>query len=134
MPEPTPYPDYPHPEAEGVTLRPSGDGNWTGDLSMGAEGGEGGTGTVVDNFGFEGGHLAAADWSSHRLLYATPELAQDVHLSGVAKVRVRLAADRPAVNLSVWLVSPAVDEQSSGYTTTSSPAGGRTRGTRARAT
>ena len=105
MPEPTPYPDYPHPEAEGVTLRLSGDGNWTGDLSMGAEGGEGGIGTVVDNFGFEGGHLAAADWSSHRLLYATPELAQDVHLSGVAKVRVRLAADRPAVNLSVWLVS-----------------------------
>ena len=70
---------------------------------MGAAGG--GTGTVVDNFGFEGGHLAAADYSNHRLLYATPELAQDAHLSGVTTVRVRLAADRPAVNLSVWLVS-----------------------------
>ena len=102
-PEPTPYPDYPHPEAEGVTLHPSGDGRWTGNLSMGAAGG--GTGTVVDNFGFEGGHLAAADYSNHRLLYATPELAQDAHLSGVTTVRVRLAADRPAVNLSVWLVS-----------------------------
>ena len=105
MPEPTPYPDYPHPEAEGVTLHPSGDGNWTGELSMSAGGGDRATGTVVDNFGFEGGHLAAADWSSHRLLYATPALAQDTHLSGTAKVRMRLAADRPAVNLSVWLVS-----------------------------
>jgi X-Pro dipeptidyl-peptidase len=65
----------------------------------------GGNGTVVDNFGFERGHLAAADYSIHRLLYATPELAQDAHLSGVTTVRVRLAADRPAVNLSVWLVS-----------------------------
>ncbi|MYD12695.1 MAG: Xaa-Pro dipeptidyl-peptidase [Gemmatimonadetes bacterium] len=102
-PEPTPYPDYPHPDAEGVTLHPSGDGNWTGSLAMGAAGG--GTGTVVDNFGFEGSHLAAADYSNHRLLYATPELAQDAHLSGVTTVRVRLAADRPAVNLSVWLVS-----------------------------
>ena len=105
MPEPTPYPDYPHPEAEGVTLHPSGDGHWTGTLGMGAGGGERGTGTVTDNFGFEGTHLAAADWSNHRLLYATPELAEDVHLSGVTKVRVRLSADRPAVNLSVWLVS-----------------------------
>ena len=103
MPEPTPYPDYPHPQAEGVTLHPSGDGNWTGTLGMGAAGD--GTGTVIDNFGFEGSHLAAADYSNHRLLYATPELAQDAHLSGVTRVRVRLSADRPAVNLSVWLVS-----------------------------
>ena len=102
-PDPTPYPDYPHPEAEGVTLHPSGDGQWTGVLGMGAAGG--GTGTVTDNFGFEGGHLAAADYSNHRLLYATPTLAEDAHLSGVTRVRVRLAADRPAVNLSVWLVS-----------------------------
>lgn len=112
-PEPTPYPDYPHPEAEGVTLHPSGDGHWTGTLAMGAAGD--GTGTVVDNFGFEGGHLAAADYSNHRLLYATPELAQDAHLSGVTRVRVRLAADRPAVNLSVWLVSLPWDDRARIY-------------------
>ena len=52
-----------------------------------------------------GGELAAAEWSSHRLLYATPELREDVHLSGVAKVRIRVAADAPGANLSVWLVS-----------------------------
>ncbi|MCY3613376.1 MAG: Xaa-Pro dipeptidyl-peptidase [Gemmatimonadetes bacterium] len=102
--QPTPYPDYPHPEAEGVPLHPAGDGNWTGTLSLNA-GDADGTGGIVDNFAFEGGQLAAAEWSNHRLLYATPSLQQDVHLSGVAKVRVRVASDAAAANLTVWLVS-----------------------------
>ena len=103
--EPTPYPSYPHPEAEGVPLHPAGDGHWTGTLSLDAGDAGDGTGGIVDNFSFEGGQLAAAEWSNHRLLYATPELREDVHLSGVAKVRVRVSADTPAANLSVWLVS-----------------------------
>ena len=113
--EPTPYPSYPHPEAEGVPLHPGGDGQWTGTLSpdasedgdaSGAAPGAGaGTGVIVDNFGFAGDQLASAEWSNHRLLYATPELREDVHLSGVATVRVRVSADAPAANLSVWLVS-----------------------------
>ncbi|MDE2662371.1 MAG: Xaa-Pro dipeptidyl-peptidase [Gemmatimonadota bacterium] len=101
--EPTPYPSYPHPEADAVTLRPSGDGHWTGTLSLDEAGA--GTGAIVDNFTFTGDQLAAAEWSNHRLLYATPELREDVHLSGVATVRVRVSADAPAANLSVWLVS-----------------------------
>ena len=103
--EPTPYPSYPHPEAEGVPLHPAGDGHWTGTLSLDAGDAGDGTGGIVDNFAFEGGQLAAAEWSNHRLLYATPELREDVHLSGVATVRVRVSADTPAANLSVWLVS-----------------------------
>ena len=103
--EPTPYPSYPHPEAEGVPLHPAGDGHWTGTLSLDAADAGDGTGGIVDNFAFEGGQLAAAEWSNHRLLYATPQLREDVHLSGVATVRVRVAADTPAANLSVWLVS-----------------------------
>ncbi len=101
--DPTPYPSYPHPEAEGVTLRPGGDGRWTGTLAIGPP--EEGTGVVVDNFSFGGDQLARAEWSSHRLLYATDPLARDLHLSGAPTVRIRMAADRPAVNLSVWLVS-----------------------------
>ena len=112
--QPTPYPDYPHPESEGVRLHPAGDGNWTGTLSLDAgdlttsdltTGDADGTGGIVDNFAFEGGQLAAAEWSNHRLLYATPLLQQDVHLSGVATVRVRVASDAAAANLTVWLVS-----------------------------
>ena len=50
------------------------------------------------------GHAGAAT-SSSRLLYATPELTQDVHLSGVATLTIRVAANAEAANLSVWLVS-----------------------------
>ena len=57
--------------------------------------------------------MAAAEWSNHRLLYATPVLREDVHLSGVARVRIRVAADAQAANLSVWLVSlPWTDSES----------------------
>ena len=107
--QPTSYASYPHPEAEGVALRPGGDGHWTGVLSLEGpaddRGADPASGTILDNFSFTGGQLAAAEWSNHRLLYATPELQEDVHVSGVATVRVRVSADAPAANLSVWLVS-----------------------------
>ena len=80
--QPTPYPDYPHPEADGVPLHPGGDGHWTGTLGLESSGSEG-SGQVVDNFSFSGDQLASAEWSNHRLLYATPELLSEVHLSGV---------------------------------------------------
>ncbi|MDH5758409.1 MAG: Xaa-Pro dipeptidyl-peptidase [Gemmatimonadota bacterium] len=102
--DPTPYADYPNPDAAGVRLYPAGDGTWTGTLTTTSGRGRG-TGTVVDNFSFGGGALAAAEWSTHRLLFATPVLREDVHLSGVARTRIRVAADAPAANLSVWLVS-----------------------------
>ena len=101
--DPTPYASYPHPEADAVTLRPGGDGHWTGTLSL--DDADAGTGAIIDNFTLTGDQLAAAEWSNHRLLYATPELREDVHLSGVATVRVRMSADATAANLSVWLVS-----------------------------
>ncbi|MCZ0934187.1 MAG: Xaa-Pro dipeptidyl-peptidase [Gemmatimonadetes bacterium] len=101
--DPTPYASYPHPEADAVTLRPGGDGHWTGTLSL--DDADAGTGAIIDNFTLTGDQLAAAEWSNHRLLYATPELREDVHLSGVATVRMRMSADATAANLSVWLVS-----------------------------
>jgi X-Pro dipeptidyl-peptidase len=58
----------------------------------------------VDDVAFSGAVLAAADSDNHRLLYATPELREPVHLSGTARIAVRLASSKPAANLSVWLV------------------------------
>lgn len=101
---PTAYPDYPHPEAEPVRLHPQRGGHGMGGLAFSAAGGEGQE-TLVDDVSIFGGALAAADRSENRLLYATPELTEPVHLSGLATVTVRLAADAPAANLSVWLVS-----------------------------
>lgn len=102
--EPTPYPDYPHPDAQPVRLHPAAGGGQTGPLRLAATPRQG-TETLVDNFSFSGGVLARAEWSDHRLLYATPELVEPVHLSGTARITIRLAASKPAANLSVWLVS-----------------------------
>ncbi len=100
---PTPYPDYPHPDAERVELHPGAGGAGVGGL--GFEAAEGGTESLVDDVAFSGGELAALETSPHRLLYATGVLSEAVHLSGTPRVRVRVAADRAAANLSVWLVS-----------------------------
>ena len=102
--EPTAYPDYPHPDATPVLLHPRTGGDKTGELSF-ARGAAQGAETLVDNFSFSGATLAKAEWTNHRLLYATPELAEAVHISGAPRITVRLAANRPAANLSVWLVS-----------------------------
>lgn len=102
--EPTAYPDYPHPDATPVLLHPRTGGDKTGELSFTRGDGQGAE-TLVDNFSFSGATLAKAEWTNHRLLYATPELAEAVHISGAPRITVRLAADRPAANLSVWLVS-----------------------------
>ena len=101
---PTPYPDYPHPAADGVRMYPHGDGGAIGRLGL-SDAGEQGVQALTDDVSHPGGALAAAERSEHRLLYASPELRSDVHLSGIPTVTIRLAADAPAANLSVWLVS-----------------------------
>jgi X-Pro dipeptidyl-peptidase len=102
-PAPTPYADYPNPEASGVTLRLQSGGIALGGLSLDATGKQG-TETLLDNVEFSGAVLAKAGQSANRLLYATPELRAPVHLSGTARITLRLASSKPAANLSVWLV------------------------------
>ena len=107
--EPTAYDDYPNPEAESVMLYPTGSGNEVGTLSLAASTDSGIEG-LTDDVSVDGAAHAAAAASMNRLLYATPELTQDVHLSGVATLTVRVAANAEAANLSVWLVSlPWID-------------------------
>jgi X-Pro dipeptidyl-peptidase len=106
---PTPYADFPNPQASPVMLYPvagetAGGMNGIGGLAVSASGGQG-TATVIDNVSFDGRALSAAEWTQHRLLFVTPALSAPLHLSGVPRIRLRVASDRPAVNLSVWLVS-----------------------------
>ncbi len=100
--EPTPYPDYPNPAAAPVTVHPAPGGRGTGALHADAQDGRE---TLVDDVSVPGAKLAMAAESAHRLLYATAELKEPVHLSGTARVRIRLASSKPAANLSVWVVS-----------------------------
>lgn len=102
--EPTAYADYPNPEAKDVTFYLQAGGNSAGVLST-SKGKSKTTETLVDDVNISGAELAQATNSENRLLYLTPTLTEPMHLSGVAKVTVKLASSKPAANLSVWLVS-----------------------------
>jgi X-Pro dipeptidyl-peptidase len=101
---PTPYADYPNPDAAPVTLHLTQGAPGAGTLTINGNDSQG-TETLTDNVSFPGSALAMAEWTNHRLLYLTPELQEDMHISGVAAIKIRLASSKPAANLSVWLVS-----------------------------
>ncbi|MEQ5792652.1 Xaa-Pro dipeptidyl-peptidase [Muricauda sp. NFXS6] len=102
--DPTPYADYPNPEAEYITLFLTKGAPSKGELTT-LKAKKQGTETLVDNYSFSGTSLAKAETTEHRLLYVTSPLEDDVHISGVPKIKIKLASNKPAANLSVWLVS-----------------------------
>jgi X-Pro dipeptidyl-peptidase len=102
-PPPTPYADYPNPAAAPVTLHLSKGGASRGTLAL-PPASKQGVEMLTDNVEFDSAALALAESSPHRLIYATSELAEPVHLSGFARVTIRLASNKPAANLSVYLV------------------------------
>lgn len=104
MSAPTSYADYPNPEAKPVALKLSPGGKSQGLLSLTSTVPNAGLEKLVDDVSINGTDLAKAETSDNRLLYVTPELSEDLHISGIAKIKIKLACDRPAANLSVWLV------------------------------
>jgi X-Pro dipeptidyl-peptidase len=105
-PPPTPYADYPNPDAAPVVLRLTAGGVTRGGLAPVAPQPKtkAGSEKLYDDVTFSGAQLATAASSENRLIYATPELTAPVHLSGTVRVTIRLASSKPAANLSVWLV------------------------------
>lgn len=104
MSEPTPYDDYPHPEALDVKLYLNAGAPEIGRLTTSQSTGQGQE-TLVDNYSFSGSSLAQAEYTNHRLLYTTPKLSEDLHLSGLSTITIKMASNKPAANLSVWIVS-----------------------------
>ncbi|TWU21070.1 Xaa-Pro dipeptidyl-peptidase [Novipirellula galeiformis] len=102
--EPTAYDDYPNPMASPVVLHLTSGAPQQGTLVTTAVPGQGNE-TLVDNFSFSGESLAQAEWTQHRLLYVSETLQEPLHVSGTATIEIKLASSKPAVNLSVWLVS-----------------------------
>jgi X-Pro dipeptidyl-peptidase len=101
---PTFYADYPNSAAAPVTLTLQAGGATAGGLTSLALA-AGGTETLVDagNVACNAGNLATQA-SGARLLYITPVLTEPLHISGTPTVTVRMAASKPAANLSVALV------------------------------
>jgi X-Pro dipeptidyl-peptidase len=100
---PTPYPDYPNPDAEDVNFYLTKGAPQAGSMITERITGQGKE-TLVDNFSFSGSTLVQAEWTDHRLLYLTAPLQKEIHISGFPKLTIRASCDKPAVNLSVWLV------------------------------
>lgn len=104
--KPTAYPDYPHPDASAVWFRALGAGNSTGELTPQiAVESDPVIARLTDDVNLDGTTLAQATESPHRLLFVTPKLKSELHLSGTPRLRIRVASSKPAANLSVWLVS-----------------------------
>ena len=101
--QPTAYKDYPNPKASDVTFNLTAGGVMSGGLTFnsGTETSE----TLIDDATISGGELAKIAYSKNRLLYVTPKLKNDLHISGVSKVSITLSSNKTAANLSVWLVS-----------------------------
>ena len=101
---PTPYKDYPNPDASAVTLHLGSGGLEFGSLSttkLKKQGKE----MLIDDHTISGTDLAKSLSSANRLLYITPILDETIHISGIPKVTVSLSSSKPAANLSVWLIS-----------------------------
>ncbi|WP_425639188.1 Xaa-Pro dipeptidyl-peptidase [Algoriphagus yeomjeoni] len=101
---PTPYADFPNPEASDVNFYLKAGAPAAGTMGLEKET-FGKQETLVDNYSFPGSALAQADYTKHRLLYLSPVLTEPIHISGISTITVKLASSTPAANLSVWLVS-----------------------------
>lgn len=109
MSEPDSYADFPNPDASPVKLWPSVGGNRAGELGM-SKPAQSTIEMLVDDVGISGSDLAQATESANRLLYLSPPLKEPLHLSGVTRVRIRVASSKPAANLSIWMVALPWDQ------------------------
>jgi X-Pro dipeptidyl-peptidase len=100
-PAPVPYASFPVPGSAPVVLHPTDGGNGIASLALRPSRG---LDSIVDDASVSGSASARAPRSAHRLLFATAPLADSLRISGTPRVTVRVAADRPAANLSVWVV------------------------------
>lgn len=101
--KPTPYAAYPNPDATPVEFYLSSGAPGFGKLGL-TKTKKQGKETLIDDFSFSGSDLAQAENSDHRLLFLTPVLKEPLHISGTSTIKIRALSDKPAVNLSVWLV------------------------------
>jgi X-Pro dipeptidyl-peptidase len=101
--KPTPYADYPNPDASPVKFFLKAGSPATGSLVLSKVKGQG-TQTITDDVSFSGSDLAQAASSANRLLFVTEPLKEPLHISGTPSITIRASSDKPAVNLSVWMV------------------------------
>lgn len=94
-----------------VTLYPNPGGHSSGALTLSPNKTDA-IEIISDDYRISAAELAMSAESEHRLIYTTPVLKKDIHLSGTPKVHLNVAASKKAVNLSVYLVAlPWVEQK-----------------------
>ncbi len=100
---PTPYREWPDPDAARVTLSFAGNGLETGELRL--KEGKRSFQTLVDNATISAATLMNAASSPHRLLFKTPALLKPIRISGTPTIQLHMAFGKPKANLTAHLVS-----------------------------
>jgi X-Pro dipeptidyl-peptidase len=109
---PSAYRSFPDANAEDVVLNliVNSIGQYGGNLSLDSIRGPIKQLSFFDNYKIEGKKLVLAENQQNRLLFLTPVLERDIRISGTPRITIRLSSNKPAANLSVWLVTlPWVD-------------------------
>jgi predicted acyl esterase len=99
---PVPYAEWPVPGTSSDKLHFKAGAPGIGELTSGK--GSKGDETLTDNATVTAATSANATSSNVRLLYQTPVLSRDVHLSGTPSVSVRMAFSKAHANLTAVLV------------------------------
>lgn len=106
-PAPAPFATFPVPGSTPVTFY--GQSGGRGVAMMRFKAPARGVDSLTDDVAMSGSANASAAQSANRLLYATATLKDTVHISGTARVTLRVAASASAANLTVWLVTLPYD-------------------------
>lgn len=107
-PAPTFFADYPVPGSAPVEVHLVKGGSAVGSAGLAASGVQG-TEKLIDDVSVTPAVMAMSASSPNRLIYALPALKDSIHLSGRTVVTLKLAASKPAVNLSVYLITLPYD-------------------------
>jgi X-Pro dipeptidyl-peptidase len=106
----TSYNSYPDDRASDVTLFLEAGNNNTGNVCLEKPERQKNE-LFADDYRIKGEILLESKNVKHRLLYVSPVLEKDVRISGEPRITVQLSCNKPAANLSVWLVSLPWEEE-----------------------
>lgn len=100
---PTSYSAYPNPDASDVQLFLKKSNDRNGKLVMGPFNTKDKM-SLVDDYSVKSKDMATESDNKNRLLFTSNVLLDDLHISGLPEIQIRVASSKKAANLSVYLV------------------------------
>ncbi|MBU3677401.1 MAG: CocE/NonD family hydrolase, partial [Chitinophagaceae bacterium] len=101
---PTKYLQFPDAHAHDVSFYMQSATKAQGQLLM-QKANKAGIQSLMDDYRIEPIHLADSMYAKHRLLFVTSPLKKELRISGIPRISLALSSNKPAANLSVYLVA-----------------------------